>query len=808
MPAIEVIQKIYGALGEKTVLLPLAAGTKKCLVKAWQKVKLEDTKVPEYVAKLIVGNVGVSLGAPSGGLCSIDFDDDAAATEFLDSNPALQNTLRTRGSRGCNIWVRIEGDYPTPCKLISKSQNKPVGEWRSTGNYTAVWGRHPSGCDYVWLVDSPAVTLRYAEIIWPPEVSPNEVEKTVRRVEGKPLSETLLENRRQIIEKLFEDVIWEDDRHGYCTCPGKDKHTQQDGQKDCRVFVDGVPTVHCFHSSCASEVARANAQLRTTTFRQEVVLLPDGYVKVGDSAEQLYEILKTTKRFFLRGSAVSTVSQTAMGPEIKPLLPVDAVSLWDKFTSFGTRSFKDGEEKISLMLLPKEKADVFLHAEERMILPSIEAVAQVPMLYKDAAGQLRIHSEGYSPATGIFILPRTNTRIPNVPLAEAVDSLKDLVSDFNFEGPSHRSRAIMSFITPAMVFAGLLGGRPPVDVAEADQSQAGKGYRHKLICALYGEHPRYVAQKNGGVGGLDESFQEALIRGNPFICLENVRGQLNSKFIEGFLTASETFPARGFGQREILVNVKRFVTLLSSNELDLTQDFANRSSVVRVLKRPDGYPWKRYGANNVSVEDWVWANQPYYLACVFRIVMEWHQQGCQTLPHAGHDFHWWAGRGEWIIQKLFNEAPMLEGHRSIQRRAGDPRLTWLQRLAYQAEKSKKLGLPMKMYELISLAGEGGFSAYRKPGDHNRQFTNDADELRYLGGIFAPLFRADAPTIALDGFAVSRSETTTTSGGQTYSIKTYTFDRIGEVSTPPAPDPEPPVSERLDQTPAISFTSTE
>jgi len=39
-------------------------------------------------------------------------------------------------------------------------------------------------------------------------------------------------------------------------------HTSHNGKRDCRVNVDGAPTIFCFHASCVGAVAEANRRLR------------------------------------------------------------------------------------------------------------------------------------------------------------------------------------------------------------------------------------------------------------------------------------------------------------------------------------------------------------------------------------------------------------------------------------------------------------------------------------------------------------------------------------------------------------------
>jgi hypothetical protein len=51
-------------------------------------------------------------------------------------------------------------------------------------------------------------------------------------------------------------------KDGYCQCLGQASHTRPTGPRDCRVILDGAPTVYCVHSSCREAVAAANRELR------------------------------------------------------------------------------------------------------------------------------------------------------------------------------------------------------------------------------------------------------------------------------------------------------------------------------------------------------------------------------------------------------------------------------------------------------------------------------------------------------------------------------------------------------------------
>src|SRR3974377_1424257 len=67
---------------------------------------------------------------------------------------------------------------------------------------------------------------------------------------------------RQMSAGIVGAVEWQTEVSGFCRCPGEPLHTHKTGKKDCRVSVDGAPTIYCFHASCEGAVAAANRALR------------------------------------------------------------------------------------------------------------------------------------------------------------------------------------------------------------------------------------------------------------------------------------------------------------------------------------------------------------------------------------------------------------------------------------------------------------------------------------------------------------------------------------------------------------------
>lgn len=75
--------------------------------------------------------------------------------------------------------------------------------------------------------------------------------------------------RREIAEKLLGPITWESANAGLCQCPGHHLHTTGNGKRDCMVWVNDVPTVKCFHSTCSGIIDGINHELRSRIGKAE-----------------------------------------------------------------------------------------------------------------------------------------------------------------------------------------------------------------------------------------------------------------------------------------------------------------------------------------------------------------------------------------------------------------------------------------------------------------------------------------------------------------------------------------------------------
>jgi len=81
---------------------------------------------------------------------------------------------------------------------------------------------------------------------------------------GTPVMSAAPRSAAEIAEAVLGNIEWKTPTAGFCECPGRSKHSTQNGAKDCIVYIDKSPKVVCFHSSCDEEVKETNRKLWST----------------------------------------------------------------------------------------------------------------------------------------------------------------------------------------------------------------------------------------------------------------------------------------------------------------------------------------------------------------------------------------------------------------------------------------------------------------------------------------------------------------------------------------------------------------
>jgi hypothetical protein len=77
-------------------------------------------------------------------------------------------------------------------------------------------------------------------------------------------------------------------------------------------------------------------------------------------------------------------------------------------------------------------------------------------------------------------------------------------------------------------------------------------------------------------------------------------------------------------------------------------------------------------AQSLQAELQVFEWQPILMGSVFAVVQERHRQGKPKTTETRHDFREWCQTLDWIVQNIFHEAALMDGHEAAKERAANP----------------------------------------------------------------------------------------------------------------------------------------
>ena len=485
----------------------------------------------------------------------------------------------------------------------------------------------------------------------------------------------------------------------------------------------------------------------------DVFPVPTDEIEYNMAGEIIFSSIAPTHSLFIRGGIVQEV--ITGGDEPAHFSPISAERFCSLIENYGHRvarrerqESKRGDGEVNYIwrscrfTLSAAKIILCSNASKQH-LPHVRQLVACPILTKEGT----VIGNGYhAHAGGTYItggeLPRT------LPVGFAVMAILGLLDDFNFITPADKSRAVASILSPALKMGDWIDDDFPMDVAEADQSQSGKTYRQKVVCRIYNEVPSAITAPRGGVGSLDETISAALIKGHPFVILDNFRGRLDSTILEQAIRGLPRVTCRAL-RISAEVNTKPFNWQLSTNGAEFTRDIANRSIITRIRKQPREYQFKEYGEG--SLEAHVAALQPFYLGAVFSIIQEWSRNGCPKTNETRHDFCDWCQSLDWIVQTIFGLAPLLDGHREEQARTANPAMQWLREVTMAARDAKRLDCELTTAQLVGIAED---AAIDFPGNAASKEEPPQRAGKLLGRVFK---ESDGQPVNVDGLVVKREE---------------------------------------------------
>jgi hypothetical protein len=126
-----------------------------------------------------------------------------------------------------------------------------------------------------------------------------------------------LAHHQALAASILGAIDWQDDTTGFCRCPGEARHTHPTHKEDCRVNLDGAPTIYCFHTSCFADVEAANRALRSA-FGKASKGSKAAFKRSAPTPEERERQRQRTLREQLKARAVASLAEILKAFEIGP----------------------------------------------------------------------------------------------------------------------------------------------------------------------------------------------------------------------------------------------------------------------------------------------------------------------------------------------------------------------------------------------------------------------------------------------------------------------------------------------------------
>ena len=403
----------------------------------------------------------------------------------------------------------------------------------------------------------------------------------------------------------------------------------------------------------------------------------------------------------------------------------------------------------------------------------IEVVSSMPVLIWRPPGYKLI--TGYDLESRVY----TSGSLPDLPTVnEAKDRLLQIIGDFNFSNDYEKARCLSFLLTPAVVRSGVLGqGRCPFFYVSKDQKGAGGGYLVKLVASVYGMRAGAVVPGENNAEKSKEGVSIYLAKGNHLIYLDNVRGDVLKRlaYLESLLT-EPTFEARA-PYMQALVDVQREVFACTSNGATMSEDLADRTLEISIVRQPQGYIFQDWPEGDLLAH--IEANRAEILAAIYALVQCYDEAARKTrLPKRSFRFGQWEHALSWLIREHFPELPGLLESNYFQRKKvelTDPNYTMLVEILRLAATIKP-NIPTSTSELVEVARERGVD-----------IKGEKPEME-LGKLLTRHFSGNGRHEFAGRFSVTRTERVTPSSNGN-PVRFYTVSFLAEVEEAVKADPQ-------------------
>jgi hypothetical protein len=248
----------------------------------------------------------------------------------------------------------------------------------------------------------------------------------------------------------------------------------------------------------------------------------------------------------------------------------------------------------------------------------LTAVVETPILRADGS---ILSQPGYDLATGIILRTDTPFTPPARPTkadaVAAVQALLEVVQDFPFAKPAHRTAWLAGTITPAARYA--YHGPAPLTLIDANVRGCGK----TLLTDATGLIVSARDMARMSMPRDDDEFRKRItalaVVGELLVLIDNIVGTLGSPSLDAALTAT-SWSDRILGETAMASGLPLYATWFATgNNVILAADTSRRTLHIR-LESPEENPEERTDFHHSNLLAWVRAERPRLAAAAVTIL--------------------------------------------------------------------------------------------------------------------------------------------------------------------------------------------
>jgi hypothetical protein len=257
-------------------------------------------------------------------------------------------------------------------------------------------------------------------------------------------------------------------------------------------------------------------------------------------------------------------------------------------------------------------------------VPQLHGIVSHPVIFADGT---ILKDPGFDPQSGLLLWMPKGLEInvwDHAGLDEArraMAMLHDVVGDFPFLTPAHRSAFVAALLTPLARYA--FNDVAPLFFADGNTRGVGKGLLMHVIARIVLGRDFPVLGYTNDPAELDKRITAIALAGDEMVLFDNIVGQFGNAELDRALTGT-TWEGRILGQSQVYKGPLHVTWYATGNNVFLAGDISRRLVQMR-LESPLEHPEKRGGFKYPDLKAHVLANRGQLLSACLTILRAYLQ---------------------------------------------------------------------------------------------------------------------------------------------------------------------------------------